>query len=173
MIPTRIRGLSARALGNGNTLMRFKTLYVDSAPLRSPTEGNAGYDIPMYGDVVIPPGTRFRAKTGIVVEVPVGFGGFVLGRSGNAFKRDAFVAHIGLIDSTYRGEVGVLLENKSDEPWYLSTGDLIAQLVILPVYTEQAVEVSSLTSTERGENGFGSTGLAGLFGSAFVEEVTS
>jgi dUTP pyrophosphatase len=140
--------------------MECQLLYLDSMPIASPANGDAGYDLPIYGDFVIGPKSLLSVKTGIAVAVPKGFVGFVVNRSGNAFKRSLFVQQ-GVIDSGYRGEVGVLLYNGSDYPIRLNHGDKIAQMVVCPVYNDPVVEVDSLPDGERGPNGFGSTGLAG------------
>jgi dUTP pyrophosphatase len=121
--------------------------------------GDAGFDLPAYGDYVIQPGEIIDIDTGIAVEIPEGFVGFVKGRSGLAFKQRLFLAHEGVIDCSYRGAIRVLLENKSHHPVRVSHGDRIAQLVIVPFFTDVLEETEYLDTTLRGSLGFGSTGL--------------
>jgi dUTP pyrophosphatase len=149
--------------------MRYELLYLDSVPLRSPDEGNAGYDLPLYGDIIIEPGALAAVKVGLAVEIPDNHVGIVFGRSGNAFKRKLLVIHNGVIDASYRGDIGVLLYNLGSAPIKITSGEFIAQLVIFPVYASAAEESPSLTQTERGSKGFGSTGLAG----ELVKEINS
>jgi len=142
--------------------MLYNLLYLDSVPLVSPVAGDAGYDLPLYGDIVIQPGQITPVYVGLAVEIPTGHVGIVFGRSGNAFKHKLLVIHNGVIDSSFRGEIGVLLSNLGDKPVSISHGSMIAQLVLFPVYTEQAQETEVLSDSSRGNEGFGSTGLAGL-----------
>lgn len=149
--------------------MEYQLLYLDSVPLKSPRSGDAGYDLPMYSDVTIEPKSTRAVKTGLAVAIPEGYCGIIYGRSGNAFKHDLIVIHQGVIDSSYRGEIAVLLYNHNNFPIRLSHGDMIAQLVVQRVYTEPAVDVPNLPNSERGPDGFGSTGLAGEVQSVFEE----
>ena len=98
--------------------------------------------------------------TGVAVEIPEGYAGLVLPRSGLARKHGiSLVNSPGLIDSGYRGEVSVLLLNTDPaETFMVEPGDRIAQLVGSPVAAVEPVEVGSLTETVRGEGGFGSSG---------------
>lgn len=140
--------------------MRYKRLFLDAAELGYPASGDAGFDLPIYGSVVLMPGHIGNVSTGIAVEIPVGFAGLVLGRSGNAFRSNLHASHIGLIDSSYRGEVKVQLQNNSTKILHIEHGQRIAQLIIIPVHTDVLQEVDSLSETERGGAGLGSTGLA-------------
>jgi dUTP pyrophosphatase len=99
--------------------------------------------------------------TGIAVAIPEGYAGFVQPRSGMALRTGlSFVNTPGLIDSHYRGEIGVIAINLDPvEPIFISRGDRIAQLVIQPVVRCEPVAVAELPDTARGEGGFGSTGL--------------
>lgn len=94
--------------------------------------------------------------TGFAVEIPPGHEGQIRGRSGLA--RRGIFAHVGTIDFDFRGELCVLLHNTTDTVCYFELGDRIAQLVVAPVARANIVEVDSLSDTERGEGGFGSTG---------------
>ena len=124
--------------------------------------GDAGVDLRSTVDVVIAPcGDRAIVPTGVAVAIPAGYAGFIQPRSGLAAKHGVTVLNSpGLIDSGYRGELKVLLVNTdSVEPFVVSVGDRIAQLVIQAVATPVFVEVSSLDDTVRGAGGFGHTGI--------------
>jgi dUTP pyrophosphatase len=123
-------------------------------------EHDAGLDLYSVQDVVLEPGQRASVGTGIAVEIPAGHAGLVLPRSGLANRHGiALVNAPGLIDSGYRGEIRVLLLNTDqDEPFAISAGDRIAQLVLVAVQTPAVVEAEELTGSERGQGGFGSSG---------------
>lgn len=128
-----------------------------------PTYGSpyaAGADLySAMDEVVIKPHTTTLIKTGISLELPVGFAGLIYARSGLASKRGLAPANkVGVIDCDYRGEVMVALHNHSNEEQTVARGERIAQLVITPYVTANFEEVDELSSTERGEGGFGSTG---------------
>lgn len=98
--------------------------------------------------------------TGIAMEIPVGFAGFVYARSGIASKRGLAPANkVGVIDSDYRGEIMVALHNHSSQPQCIEHGERIAQLVIAPYITADFILSDGLDETNRGEGGFGSTGM--------------
>lgn len=97
--------------------------------------------------------------TGLAMELPEGYAGFVYARSGLASKRDLAPANkVGVIDSDYRGEVMVALHNHGEKAQTVEHGERIAQLVVAPYLKAEFVEVESLSDTERGAGGFGSTG---------------
>jgi dUTP pyrophosphatase len=123
-------------------------------------DGDAGLDLYAADAATIRPGERATVATGIAVEIPDGFAGLVLPRSGLAARHGiALVNAPGLIDSGYRGEIRVLLLNTDrTEAFIVSPGDRIAQLVLTPVATAEPVEVSELATTARGAGGFGSSG---------------
>lgn len=111
------------------------------------------------GDVTIEPHKTVLIKTGLSMEIPVGFAAFIYARSGLASKRGLAPANkVGVVDCDYRGEVMVALHNHSDIAQTVSVGERVAQLVIAPYYTAAFEEVSELSDTVRGEGGFGSTG---------------
>ena len=125
------------------------------------TSASAGLDIRAYLEekITLLPGERKLIKTGLFIEIPEGYEVQVRPRSGLALKNGITVLNSpGTIDADYRGEIGVILINHSTENFEINSGDRIAQLVFAKV--EQAVwNVSeSLSETERGEGGFGSTG---------------
>lgn len=122
--------------------------------------GDAGLDLYAAEAAAIDPGGRASVGTGIAVEIPAGFAGLVLPRSGLAARHGiALVNSPGLIDSGFRGEVRVLLLNTDrTDTFEIEPGDRIAQLVITPVTEAQPVEVAELAATARGGGGFGSSG---------------
>ena len=122
--------------------------------------GDAGLDLHAAQSAHIGPGERWLVKTGLAVEIPVGHAGLVLPRSGMALKHGiSLVNGPGLIDSGYRGELGVLLLNNDPaEIFRIQPGDRIAQLLVVPFAETEPVEVGSLPDSDRGAGGFGSTG---------------
>jgi dUTP pyrophosphatase len=123
-------------------------------------EGDAGLDLYSCEAAHVGPGERWSVGTGVGVEIPEGHAGLVLARSGLA--RDHGIALVngpGLIDSGYRGELRVLLLNTDPaETFRIEPGDRIAQLLITPIATAQAVETPALSESLRGDGGFGSSG---------------
>ena len=131
-----------------------------------PNDGDAGYDIYAAQEMYLYglrdfKGTNHRAEisTGLYVEIPEGYVGLIRDRSSMAKK--VLYTHGGVIDSSYRGEIIIMLENCHASGYKIIAGQKIAQMVIVPVLTLETYEVSSLDdleSTVRGEDGFGSTG---------------
>jgi dUTP pyrophosphatase len=110
--------------------------------------------------VVLKPGERKLIPTGLQIAVPVGFEAQVRPRSGMAIKHGITMLNSpGTIDADYRGEVMVIAINHSTEPYIFNHGDRIAQLVVAPVTQVRVVQVDDLSTTDRGEGGFGSTGV--------------
>jgi dUTP pyrophosphatase len=125
------------------------------------TEHASGMDLSaaVDGDVVIGPGAVEAIPTGVQIEIPPGYEGQVRGRSGLARRHAIGVPNApGTIDADYRGEVTVLLVNWGREPYRVHRGDRIAQLVIAPVTHARLTVAETLSSTARGEGGFGHTG---------------
>ena len=134
--------------------------------------GDAGLDLTSCVDVDVGAGERAMVPTGVAVAIPEGHAGLVLPRSGLASRQGLTLANApGLIDSGYRGEVTCAVVNLDrSEPVAIRTGDRIAQLVIVPVATVEAVWADELPESARGEAGFGSTGgFAGGAGGPLVE----
>ena len=130
-----------------------------TAPSRS-YDGDAGLDLHAAEAATIEPGERASVGTGIAVELPEGYAGLVLPRSGLAARHGiALVNAPGLIDAGYRGELRILLLNTDRrEPFSVTVGERIAQLVIVRAEPVVPVEVGELTVSERAERGFGSSG---------------
>ena len=146
-----------------NKLMKlsFKRIHPDAVLPSYAHEGDAGMDVRSVQALTIQPGRRALVKTGLVAEIPSGYEIQVRPRSGLAFKHGVTVLNSpGTVDSGYRGEIGVILSNFGDEPFPVSVGDRIAQLVVSPVMQAEISETSDVSSSERGEGGFGSTGKA-------------
>jgi dUTP pyrophosphatase len=128
------------------------------------TAGAAGLDLcaAISADlpVTLPPGGRAIVTTGLRIALPAGYEGQVRPRSGLAARHGIGIVNApGTIDSDYTGVVQVILINWGDTPYTLRRGDRIAQLVVAPVTRVQPVEVGVLEPTQRGNGGFGSTGL--------------
>jgi dUTP pyrophosphatase len=122
-------------------------------------DGDAGADLRACIGVSreLSPGQRWSVGTGVAVAIPSGFVGLVLPRSGLA-RNHGVVAAVGVIDSGYRGELGVTLINHGQQSYSVVPGERIAQLVILPVAIAEFVDVERLPDSARGTSGFGSTG---------------
>ena len=125
------------------------------------TDYAAGADLYALAEdvVTIMPGETKLIKTGISMEVPTGYAGLIYARSGLASKKGLAPANkVGVVDSDYRGEIMVALHNHSNEERQIENGERIAQFVITPYLKACFEEVDNLDDTQRGENGFGSTG---------------
>jgi dUTP pyrophosphatase len=125
-----------------------------------PTRGSslaAGLDIYCIEEITVGPRERHLAKTGLAVAIPEGYYGRLAPRSGLAMKKGLDVLS-GVIDPDYRGEIGCLLYNTSDETIHLPAQSKICQLIIEKIGMPTAVWAEDLTDTARGSGGFGSTG---------------
>src|SRR5690606_9652532 len=110
--------------------------------------------------IVLKPFERVLVKTGLFIELPVGYEAQVRPRSGLALKKGITVLNTpGTIDADYRGEIGVILINLSNEDFVIENGERIAQLVIAKYEQAELIEVNVLSETQRGAGGFGSTGI--------------
>ena len=122
-------------------------------------DGDAGFDLVACEHATLQPGARAVVGTGIAVEIPEGYAGFVQPRSGLAARHGIGVVNSpGLVDSGYRGELRVVLLNTDRETTFsVEPGMRIAQLVVVPVAAVRLLEVEELEARERGGRGFGST----------------
>lgn len=129
-------------------------------PVRGSAQA-AGYDLcaDLMEPLVIPAGKTVKVDTGLAAAIPCGYFGGVFARSGISTKKGLRPANCtGVIDADYRGPIMVPLYNDSDTERLVMPGERIAQLIILPCFSVDFCEVEQLDETERGENGFGSTG---------------
>ncbi len=123
-------------------------------------EGDAAFDLYSITDHMMMPGETYGVPTGIALEIPAGYEGQVRPRSGLALKHGITILNSpGTIDSGYRGEVKIIVHNMSDEPFNITKGMRIAQIAIRPVPDVQFIEVDTLEGSDRGDGGFGSTGI--------------
>lgn len=136
--------------------LKFKKLTDTAIPFKYSREGDACMDMYADSEAIIYPHETVIIKTGIAVEIPEGFEGVVRGRSGLASQ--GISVHIGTIDETYRGDVGVIVTNNSMQVFGIHKGNRIAQFTVKPVYPVHLTEVEELSETERGEQGYGSSG---------------
>ena len=126
------------------------------------TIASAGMDIRanLETAVTLNPLERAIIKTGLFIELPIGYEAQVRPRSGLAAKKGITVLNSpGTVDADYRGEIGVILVNLSNETFIIENGERIAQLIIAKHERADWIEVQELTETSRGEGGFGSTGV--------------
>lgn len=120
-------------------------------------EGDAGLDLYSIEDIEINPNEIKSVSTGIAIEIPKGYVGIIKDRSGLATKGLHVLA--GVIDENYRGEVKIVLINLGKEKIFLEKYSRVAQLLILPYLKCNVKEVEELSETERGNSGFGSSGI--------------
>ena len=143
-------------------VVKFKKLNEKAIVPSYGTEFSAGADLYALTEnniVAIEPCKTYLVHTGIAVEIPNGFGGFIFARSGLATKKGLAPANkVGVIDSDYRGEIMVPLYNHSGETKTIENGERIAQIVFMPYERAEFSEVSNLQNSERDRGGFGSTG---------------
>lgn len=126
------------------------------------TIASAGMDLRanLKESITLQPLERAIIKTGLFIELPIGYEAQVRPRSGLAAKKGITVLNSpGTVDSDYRGEIGVILVNLSNETFVVENGERIAQLVIAKHERAEWIEVQELSETSRGEGGFGSTGI--------------
>jgi dUTP pyrophosphatase len=122
-------------------------------------KGSSGFDLFSIEDKILFPGERSLFKLGIALEIPEGFEAQIRSRSGLCLKHGILVLNSpGTIDSSYRGEIGIILYNTSQKKYQIQKGDRIAQMVFQKVPEVSLVQTEEIKSTERGANGFGSTG---------------
>lgn len=139
--------------------IKFKVLNnVVSIPTRA-KKGDAGMDVRSAQAGTISANSYLDFKTGIAMQLPEGYYGQFASRSGLAIKHNV-TAFSGVIDNGYRGEMVVRLRNHGHKDFRVEVGDRIAQLIILPYLEADGVEVMELDNTDRGADGFGSTGRA-------------
>lgn len=140
--------------------VKIKKLYEDTT---LPTRGSnyaAGYDLYAHEGATIKPHTTVKIGTGIAIQPPKDCFGAVFARSGLSTKQGLRPANcVGVCDYDYTGEYIVALHNDSEETRVIKQNERIAQVVFIPYMNVELIEVESLEETERGSNGFGSTGV--------------
>ena len=136
-------------------MMTVPVLTQGNTPERK-SERAAGFDLWTAKMVEIKPGRVEAIPTGLRVAIPAGFFGKIEARSGTALK--GLVTHAGVINTNYRGEVKILVQNVTTAPMRVDPQTRIAQLLLLPSIEAEMVQQKWLPSTRRGEQGFGSTG---------------
>ncbi len=143
--------------------IKFKKLHDIATIPHFATDDAAGMDLRAIENMTLMRGEHALVKTGIAVEIPHGFVGLVCPRSGLALNRGVTVLNApGIIDSDYRGDVGVILINHNSDVYNITAGDRIAQLLIMPVCNAANSSISivdELSDTTRSAGGFGSTGI--------------
>lgn len=145
-----------------NKQLFFKRVREGAVVPEYATAGAAALDLRYCGDtgIMLAVGEIKSIPTGLAISMPDGCAAVVCARSGLASKRGISLANgIGLIDPDYRGELCVVLKNHGSASFTVHPGDRIAQLMIIPIYHAELMEVDELDETERGEGGFGSTGI--------------
>lgn len=125
---------------------------------RRETDEAAGYDLRSAIDWILYPGEQHVFPTGFAWQLPRGWVGVIRDRSGIAVRARVTTC-AGVIDSDYRGEVGVVLRNDGADGFKVCAGDRIAQMIVVPCMLESAEEVAELTDSRRGSGGYGSTGV--------------
>lgn len=145
MIPVKVKKINSMA-----QFPKYKTV------------GSAGCDLCACIEMTkrIDPGETFMVPTGLIFEIPAGYEGQVRSRSGLCLNTGLRVANSpGTVDSDYRGEVKVILTNTGKVAEHINRDDRIAQIVFCPVERAEFIDVDSVSETERGDGGFGSTGI--------------
>jgi len=140
--------------------VKIQKVHADAKVPAYQTVGAAGCDVCSVGHWQLEPGKREAIPTGLSVEIPQGYEIQVRPRSGLALKKGVTVLNTpGTIDSDYRGEVKIILVNLSHETFKIEPGERIAQLVLAPCVQADFQLAESLSTTDRGAGGFGSTGV--------------
>ncbi len=142
--------------------MKIKIKNISQHPLpQYSTLNSAGIDLRanLTNQILLKPLERKLVKTGLFIELPTGFEAQIRPRSGLAYKKGITVLNSpGTIDSDYRGEIGILLINLSNQDFVIENGERIAQMIIARHEQAEWIEARELANTERGSGGFGSTG---------------
>ena len=142
--------------------IKFVKLHPEASLPEKGTEGAAAFDLRACIEypVTVHPGETVKIPTGLKMETPIGFASLLFPRSGLALKHGITLANcVGVVDSDYRGEIGIALVNQKPEPFTIHPNDRVAQLALVPVVDFEPVETDELSDTERAEGGFGHTGL--------------
>lgn len=139
-------------------MIKFKLMHNYATEPTRATDGSAGFDLYATDNHVVYPGARVKIPTGVQMDIPDGYAGFIWPRSGMAVKH-GFDILAGLIDSDFRGEIMVAGINHGDRLIEVKRGDRVAQIVFSPVMTLAKMVGVIDDKTERGSGGFGSSGV--------------
>lgn len=153
-----VGGDGAVATAAMGTSLRVKKLSEHAVLPSRGSEGAAGYDLSAAYECVVPARGKALVKTDLSIAIPEGTYARIAPRSGLAWKHSIDVG-AGVVDADYRGNVGVILFNLSDQEFQIKAGDRVAQLILERIATPEVVEVEDLDDTTRGAGGFGSTGV--------------
>tara|TARA_B100000767_G_C19692769_1_gene504778 strand:+ start:672 stop:1112 length:441 start_codon:yes stop_codon:yes gene_type:complete len=143
------------------TIIQIKKLFDKVLTPKYETSGSSGMDIAAYlkQDISVSPGDKAMVPTGFSLSIPQGYEVQIRPRSGLAAKKGITILNTpGTIDSDYRGEIKIILINLSKDMFVIKNGERIAQMVVCPVEQVSLEEVEELSDTDRGKDGFGSTG---------------
>ena len=142
--------------------IKYKKKHPDAIPFQYTREKDACMDMFSLIDKTLYAGETAIIPTGIILEIPTGieipegYEGIVRGRSGLA--SNGIHVHLGTIDENYVGDIGIIITNNSNKLFHVAKGSRLAQFTIKPVYRIDLIEVQEIKDTERGENGYGSSG---------------
>jgi dUTP pyrophosphatase len=157
-LPSRVA--SPRVIEAATETLQVQLLNPDAIVPARTRPGDAGYDLRATDRVSIPHDGRRLVGTGIAIALPPGVAGLVTPRSGLALEHGITLLNApGLIDPNYRGEIKVILHNSGERRYTVDIGDRIAQLLLVPYWAPELQAVDRLDGTERGPDGFGSSGL--------------
>jgi dUTP pyrophosphatase len=137
--------------------IKFKRLNKDAILPQYAHPSDAGMDLYSLEDRILKPQERYAFKTGLAVEIPKNYVGLIWDKSGLALS-EGLTTLGGVIDSGYRGEIGVVILNTSNKKINIEKSQKIAQFLIQPIVNAKVKEVDDINSTSRGQGGFGSTG---------------
>jgi len=137
--------------------IKIKRLSKKAAQPKYAHQGDAGIDLYIMESKILKPGEWHSFSTGIAMEIPKGFVGLIWDKSGLSSKYGLHVL-AGVVDSSYRGEIKVVVYNLSQKPYKFQGGDQLAQMIIQPFLAANIKIVKKLSNTGRGQGGFGSTG---------------
>lgn len=145
---------------NERCIIKIKKVNENARIPKKAFNGDAAMDLYSVANVTIPANSRAIVDTGLQCETEIGWKISIKSRSGLASKGISVANSPGLVDSyTYRGNIGVILENKTDKPFVVNIGDRIAQMEAERCWETEIVEVDELSTTDRGSGGFGHTGI--------------
>lgn len=141
---------------NNKMKVKIKKLHPDAVIPKKAHATDAGFDLTAVNDTVIPARGRALLNTGIAIDIPIGYAGFVVGRSGNTIRR-GLVGQLGIVDTGYQDAIGVMAFNETDEDISVAKGERIGQIVIVPHLPADFDESADFKAQNR-NGGFGSTG---------------